>query len=120
MRKFVYDSWTSVMDAEHNPLKHIPDMQVRHMVMQMLAFMWCVAFSVMIGDFMIFGVSVLAHMALIIAVVITVATFETAKRRPRSFDFINKYHTPSRSRGAVWINGKKTELPNGDPGGEHE
>ena len=120
MRKFVYDSWTSVMDAKHNPLKHIPDMQVRHMVMQMLAFMWCVAFSVMIGDFMIFGVSVLAHMALIIAVVITVATFETAKRRPRAFDFINKYHTPSRSRGAVWINGKKTELPNGDPGGEHE
>ena len=32
MRKFVYDSWNSVMDANKNPLRHIPDLQVRHMV----------------------------------------------------------------------------------------
>ena len=57
---------------------------------------------------------------LIIAIVITVATFETAKRRPQTFNFIKGYHSMGRSRGAVWINGKKTILPEGDPGGEHE
>ena len=57
---------------------------------------------------------------LIIGIVVTVATFETAKRRPSSFSFVKGYHTPSRNRGAVWINGKKTTLPEGDPGGEHE
>ena len=48
MRKFVYDSWNGVMDARCNPLKHIPDMQVRHLVLQGLAWMWCATFSVMI------------------------------------------------------------------------
>ena len=34
--------------------------------------------------------------------------------------FVKGYHSMGRSRGAVWINGKKTILPDGDPGGEHE
>jgi len=49
-----------------------------------------------------------------------VATFETAKRKPQTFNFVKGYHSMGRSRGAVWINGKKTILPDGDPGGEHE
>ena len=120
MRKFVYDSWNSVMDADKNPLRHIPDTNTRHMILQVLAWMWCIAFSLTIGDLMFFGTSVIAHAALIIAIVITVATFETAKRRPQSFNFVKGYHSMGRSRGAVWINGKKTILPDGDPGGEHE
>ena len=42
MRQFVYDSWQGVMNAKHNPLKNIPDMQVRHLVLQALAWMWCI------------------------------------------------------------------------------
>ena len=124
MRQFVYDTWNSVMDAKHNPLRHIPDMQVRHLVLQGLAWMWCATFSIMIGDFMIFGTSVIAHAVLIVAIVVTVATFETAKRKPQSFNFVNKYHSYGRGRpseaGYYWSNGKKLRLPAGDPGGEHE
>ena len=120
MRQFVYDSWQGVMNAKHNPLKNIPDMQVRHLVLQALAWMWCIIFSLLIGDLTVFGTSVIGHTVLIIGIIITVATFETAKRKPSSFSFVKGYHTPSRNRGAVWINGKKTTLPEGDPGGEHE
>ena len=120
MTKFIYDCWNVVMNYERNPLRNIQDLHVRHMVMQLLAWMWCIAFSLMIGDLMFFGTSLIAHTVLIVAIVITVATFETAKRRPQSFNFIKGYHSMGRSRGAVWINGKKTILPEGDPGGEHE
>ena len=120
MRQFIYDSWNGVMNAKHNPLRNIQDLQVRHLALQALAWMWCIAFSLMIGDLMIFGTSVIAHAALIIAIVITVATFETAKRKPQTFNFVKGYHSMGRSRGSVWINGKKTILPEGDPGGEHE
>ena len=47
MRQFVYDSWQGVMNAEFSPLKNIKDMQVRHLALQALAWMWCIAFSVM-------------------------------------------------------------------------
>ena len=33
---------------------------------------------------------------------------------------LSRVTTACRSRGAVWINGKKTILPDGDPGGEHK
>ena len=42
MREIVYDSWNGVMNHNKNPLKHIPDLQVRHMVLQILAWMWCI------------------------------------------------------------------------------
>ena len=125
MRQFIYDSRNGIMDAKHNPLRNIQDMQVRHLALQALAWMWCVAFSTMVGDFMFFGTSIIAHMALIVAIVITVATFETAKRRPQTFNFIKGYHSMGRSRGYIWTTGPdgqlmKTKLPAGDPGGEHE
>mgnify|MGYP006058389289 CR=1 FL=1 len=125
MKQFIYDSWNGIMNANHNPLKHIDDLQVRHIVLQTLAWMWCIAFSLMIGDLMFFGTSVIAHMVLIAAIVVTVSTFETAKRRPQTFNFIKGYHSMGRSRGYIWTSGPdgqlvKTKLPAGDPGGEHE
>ena len=36
MRNFIVDSWNGVMDYRFNPLKHIPDLQVRHMMLQVL------------------------------------------------------------------------------------
>ena len=120
MRQFVHESWQSVMSAKHNPLRHIKDIQARHLILQILAWMWCIIFGIAVGSGTVFGISAIAHVVLLGGIVITVATFETAKRSPRSFSFINNYHTPSRSRGAIWVNGKKTTLPKGDPGGEHE
>ena len=115
MRKFVYESWNSVMDAEKNPLRHIPDLQVRHMVLQILAWMWCIVFSLYIGSFWVMGASMLGHALLLAAIVVTVGTFETAKRKPSFFvDFPTS--TPSRAR-TLWIGGKRYTDPYG---GEHE
>ena len=47
MREFIYDSWNGVMNADRNPLRHIPDTNTRHMVLQVLAWMWCTSFSCM-------------------------------------------------------------------------
>lgn len=85
MRKFVYDSWNSIMDHDINPLKHIPDMNTRHFVMQVLAWMWCIIFSMYLGSIVAFGISAVAHILLIAGVAITVGTFETAKRSPQYF-----------------------------------
>ena len=89
MREFIYDSWNGVMDAERNPLRHIPDTNTRHMVLQVLAWMWCIVFSMWVGSFWIMGISMIAHALLLGAIVITVATFETAKRKPQVFDGYN-------------------------------
>ena len=89
MREFIYDSWNSVMDAERNPLRHIPSLQVRHMIMQILAWMWCIVFSMYVGSFFVFGISAIAHIIVLAAIAITVGTFETAKRKPEFFSGYN-------------------------------
>ena len=118
MREFIYDSWNGVMDMDKNPLRHIPDTATRHMVLQVLAWMWCIVFSFYVGSFWVFGISAVAHILLLGAIVITVATFETARIRPTFFtDFPTS--TPSRSRNMYW-NGQKIKLDPQDKGGEHE
>ena len=85
MRTFVVNSWNNIMNHELNPLRHIPDLQTRHVVMQFLAWMWCIIFSMSLGSITVFGVSAVAHALLIAGIVITVGTFETAKRKPQYF-----------------------------------
>ena len=85
MRTFVVNSWNSVMNSDVSPLKNIPDLQVRHMLMQVLAWMWCITFAMLVGSWTVFAISAMAHVMLIAAIVITVATFETAKRKPHVF-----------------------------------
>ena len=123
MRQFIVDSWNSVMDYDRNPLRHIPDTNTRHMVLQVLAWMWCIMFSMFFGSMWMFGITAIAHVFILAAIVITVATFETAKRKPTFFlrmeQKTNGYHTPSRSR-YMWYNGKRIELDKNDVGGEHE
>ena len=79
MRTFVYNSWNAVMNHKKNPLKHIQDLQVRHLVLQILAWMWCIAFSLYFGSFVVFGYTAVAHFILILAVVVTVITFKKAE-----------------------------------------
>ena len=45
MQKFIYDTWNMVINHNKNPLSKIPDTNVRYMIMQVLAWMWCVVFS---------------------------------------------------------------------------
>lgn len=120
MKNFIATAWYSVMDAEQNPLKNIPDNSTRHYIMQVLAFMWGVLFSLALGSWIAFGATLLGHVFIIGGIFITVSVFETAKRKPDLFQFRAGYHSAGRSRGSVWINGKQTVLPDNDPGGEHE
>ena len=119
VREWIVNCWNGVMNADINPLSKIPHTNTRHMVMQVLAWMWCIVFSSYFGSMWIFGITTIAHIIILAAIAVTVATFETAKRRP-DFFLDRLYHTPSRSRGYMWINGEKVKLDKNDPGGEHE
>ena len=77
--------YSLIMDSRYNPLRHIPDNNTRHLVMQMLAWMWCIIFSMWMGSIVVFGISAIAHALLIAGVFITAAVFETAKRNPQYF-----------------------------------
>ena len=74
-----------LMDSRHNPLSHIPDNNTRHFVMQVLAWMWCIVFSMWMGSILVFGVSAAIHAILLGGIFATVGVFETAKRKPICF-----------------------------------
>ena len=74
-----------VMDSRHNPLSHIPDTNTRHLVMQVLAWMWCIIFSMWMSSIVVFGVSAAIHAILLAGIFVTVGVFETAKRKPVYF-----------------------------------
>ena len=74
-----------IMDSRHNPLSHIPDTNTRHLVMQVLAWMWCVVFSMWMGSIFVFGVSAAIHAILLAGIFVTVGVFEAAKRKPVYF-----------------------------------
>jgi len=74
-----------IMDSKHNPLSYIPDTNPRHMVMQLLAWMWCIIFGMSVGSVTVFGISAIAHALLIAGVFITAGVFETARRKPTYF-----------------------------------
>ena len=118
MSKFIYECWNVVMNSERNPLSNINDLHVRHLVMQLLAWIWCIAFSLWVGSMWVFGFTAIIHLILIFAIVITVGLFEVAKKKP-SFFIKDGYHTPSRSRN-IWVDGKKIKLDEDDTGGEHQ
>ena len=84
MQRTIYDSWSVVMNHNKNH-KNIPDTQVRHMIMQVLAWMWCLVFSMYFTSMWVFGITAIAHTMLLGAIVFTVVTFETAKE---NLDFL--------------------------------
>tara|TARA_Y100000385_G_scaffold132603_1_gene137819 strand:+ start:2627 stop:3058 length:432 start_codon:yes stop_codon:yes gene_type:complete len=85
MREWVYNCWNVVMNHEKNPLSEIPDFSTRHMIMQVLAWMWCIVFAIIVGSMWAGIFSMMLHALLLSAIAITVATFETAKRKPHVF-----------------------------------
>jgi len=117
--KYIYDTWESIMNHDRNPLKNIPHTNTRHMIMQVLAWMWCIAFSSYFSSMWIFGITAIAHIIILAAIAVTVATFETARRKPDFFLRNDGYHTTSRSR-YIYYNGKRYERDPQDMGGEHE
>ena len=92
MRQIVVDSWDSVMNMDRNPLKNIPDIQTRHLIMQILAWMWCIAFGFIVSSMWMGIISMMAHIVLLGAIAVTVATFETAKKKPTVFTGLTGYN----------------------------
>ena len=85
MRNSIVAAWNFLFDHEVSPLRHIPDFTVRHMVLQMLGWMWAIAFSLAIGSYTFLAYSLVGHAILLGAVAITVATYTTATKRPKAF-----------------------------------
>jgi len=81
MKQVIIDNYNSVMNAKYNPLRHIPNQNVRHAVMLGLMFMWCAIFAVWTGAIVIFGASVFFHFLLLFGILVTLGTFEIAKGR---------------------------------------
>ena len=85
MKNAVASVWNFVFDHESSPLRNIPDVAVRHYVLQVLALMWAVAFSVAIGSYTVLAISIVGHTVLIAAAAITVATYTAAAKKPELF-----------------------------------
>ena len=78
-------SWDFLFNHEVSPLRHIPDVAVRHYILQILGFMWAISFSIAIGSYTFMAVSIIGHTVLIAAAAITVATWSTATIKPKLF-----------------------------------
>ena len=79
--------WDLIMNPSVNPLKNITNLKVRHMVMQILSFMWSGVFALYIMDSIyVFGITAIAHVILIAAIFVTAFVFHSAKTKPEVYD----------------------------------
>ena len=88
MKKFglwIYDAYTYIFDSSKNPLRHIPDPTSRMFIMTILAFMWSGVFAVYLGSITYFGLSIAAHIILILIFFSTVAVFYDAEKNKSSW-----------------------------------
>ena len=88
MKKFglwIYDAYTYIFDSSKNPLRHIPDPTSRMFIMTILAFMWSGVFAVYLGSILYFGISIAAHIVLILMFFFTVAIFYDAEKTQSSW-----------------------------------
>lgn len=77
--------YNSIMRRKYNPLSNIPNVATGHLVMQLLAWMWCIIFSMWMGSVYVFGVTAIAHALIIAGIFITATTFYAAKVSPSLF-----------------------------------
>ena len=75
-----YDSYQYIFDSSKNPLRHIPDPASRMFIMIILSMMWSGAFAIYLGSIFYFGISLAAHIVLILMVFFTVAIFYDAEK----------------------------------------
>lgn len=84
-RTLIAYCWNFVFDHEVSPLRNIPDVAIRHYILQALGLMWAVAFAVATGSYAFMAASVIGHTILIAAAAITVATWTAAATKPELF-----------------------------------
>jgi len=99
IRRLVFYCWEFVFNHEVSPLRHIPNVAIRHYVLQALGFMWAVAFAVAVGSYTFLAVSLIGHTVLIAAAAITVATWTAATKKTDLFVRGSTQTEPGSSKG---------------------
>ncbi len=84
IKTLILYAWNFLFNHKVSPLRHIPSVKMRHLVLQVLGFMWAVSFSIAVGSYTVLAVIILGH-TVPIAAAVTVATFTVATKRPNMF-----------------------------------
>jgi hypothetical protein len=58
---------------------------IRHLVFQLLGWVWAISFGIAVGSYTVLAISLLGHIVLIGAAALTVATYTAATTRPEMF-----------------------------------
>lgn len=74
-------SWNFIFNHEVSPLRNIPDIAVRHYVLQALGLVWTISFSLAVGSYTFLAASIAGHTLLIGAAAITVAVLFDCRRK---------------------------------------
>jgi hypothetical protein len=116
---WMHNTATVLFDDTKNDLRALPK-TVRLQILIVLSALWSTSFSIWVFTVPMFVYGwlgmFLGHLAVIFVAYYTLKQFQDI----RKFRTDPNYHTPTRSRQNIWINGKQTKLPKDDPGGEHE
>ena len=80
MKKFLVESYEMVMDSSKNPLRHL-DLASQHYIMQALAWMWSMVFSLSFLSIFYFHYVWGAHMLILGGICFTVGIFRRAERQ---------------------------------------
>jgi len=72
-------AWDGLMSVQRNPLRYLP-LTTAHLVMQILAWMWSIIFSLAVGSYLAFGITAVAHSLVLAGVFVTLALFQVARR----------------------------------------
>jgi len=81
----LYDAYKYIFDSSRNPLRHIPDPVSRMFIMIILAFMWSGTFAIYLGSITYFGISLAAHIVLLLMFFFTMAVFYDAEKNNSSW-----------------------------------
>ena len=80
-----YESYKNIMDHNSNPLRNIPDPMARFWIMTVLAWLWSIAFGLSLGSIIVTGLSMIAHLAVLLMIFITVCVFYDAEKNNYSW-----------------------------------
>ncbi|WP_298773541.1 hypothetical protein [uncultured Shewanella sp.] len=81
----LYDFYNYIFDSSKNPLRHIPDPVSRFYIMTILSIMWSITFAAYLGSIVYFGISLAAHIILLLMFFFTMAVFYDAEKNNTSW-----------------------------------
>jgi uncharacterized membrane protein len=83
--RYIVLAWNFLFNHEVSPVRNIPDVAIRHYVLQALGLMWAIALPLALGSYTFLAASIIGHVVLIAALAVTVATLTTAAVKPTVF-----------------------------------